>query len=491
MKSLIKTIFYVSIFLAISLMSFYAGKNAPAALHALGAEDAHAGINSSDMPDFTLLHEAYTIITRRYLDKIEDEETIKNLEYGAIKGMLRALDDQYTRFMDPKAYNNMSIETKGKFGGVGIVIGIRNEQLTVISPLEGTPAYEAGLKSGDIIIKIDGVSTEDMALDDAVARIRGEKGEKVVLTIWRRSFKSDDGKDFEIVRDIIELKPINESRMIEDTKIGYVKLETFSKVSRDTLKDKILEFKGQGMEGLILDLRYNPGGLLDAAVEVCNLFVEEGPIVHRQNRDGKLLTYYAKSGEKIVDVPTVVLVNQYSASASEIVSGALQDHGVATIMGETTFGKGLVQTVFTMQDDSAILVTTDKYLTSNKRDINKKGITPDIVVTEEAVDTHETDENDDEDKKPGTIGKFPIQDLKGTNGIIFNGMPLTDIKYKVVDGKRFLEVDDVATLFRVSMQLDEETGILDIEKDSENLEKKNDDVQLQKAVEYLQEKTKK
>lgn len=490
MKSIIKTVFYISIFLAVGLMSFYAGKTLPAGFHTLGAENAHAGVTYSDSPDFSLLYEAYNLITRRFLEPIEDEEMLKKLEYGAIKGMLRALDDQYTRFMDPKAYNNMSIETKGKFGGVGIVIGIRNEQLTVISPLEGTPAFEAGLKSGDIIIKIDGTSTEDMALDDAVARIRGEEGEIVVLTVWRRSFKSE-GKDFEIKRAIIELKPINESRMIEGTKIGYVKLETFSKVSRDTLQEKILEFKEQGMEALIFDLRYNPGGLLDAAVEVSNLFIDEGPVVHRQNREGKLLTYYAKSGQKIVDVPTVVLVNEYSASASEIVSGALQDHGVATIMGTTTFGKGLVQTVFTMQDDSAILVTTDKYLTAKKRDINKKGITPDIVVTDETVDTHETDEEGDEDKKPGTVGKFPLEDLKGTNGIIFNGMPLSDIKYKVIDGKRFLEVDNVAALFRVSMQLDEETGILDIEKDSADIEKKADDIQLQKAVEYLEEKTKK
>ena len=490
MNKAIKFIFYTFILLAASGMAFYAGKNAPEILRQFGSESVHAGGLSGDS-SFNLFYEAYSIVSRHYLKKLDSKEDYTKMEYGAIRGMLRSLGDQYTRFMDPKAYNNMTIETKGKFGGVGIVIGIRNEQLTVISPLEGTPAFRAGLKSGDIIIKIDGVSTEDMALDDAVARIRGNPGDKVVLTVWRRAFDSVDGKEFEMVRDEIELKPINESRIIEKTNIGYIKLETFSKVSRDELKKSILEFKEKGMKGMILDLRNNPGGLLDSAIEVTQLFVEEGPIVHRENREGKLTTYYAKPGHKVVDFPVVVLVNQYSASASEILAGALQDHGMATIMGEQTFGKGLVQTVYRMSDDSAILVTTDKYLTAKKRDINLKGITPDIVVTKETVDTHKTEEaagedGDGEDKEPGKVGKLWYTELKGKNGVVFNGSPLMDIHYKAINGKRYLEVDDVAKIFGVSMRMDEDSGILDIEKDADNLEGDEDDIQLKRAVEYLQ-----
>lgn len=469
--------------MAVIMMSFWGGKNESRILRLLGVEKVEAQGGFSNSGDFRLLREAYHIINRYYLEKLDSDDKQTELEYGAIRGMLRSLDDQYTRFMNPKSYENMTIETKGKFGGVGIVIGIRNYQLTVISPLEGTPAAEAGLDSGDIIIKIDGTSTEDMALDDAVARIRGEPGEPVVLTIWRPGLESD-GKDYEVIRDIIELKPINKAEMLDD-EIGYVKLETFSEVSRNKLRDSILEFKKEGMKGFILDLRGNPGGLLDSAVKVAYLFIEEGPIVHRENRAGRLTTYYAERGQKIVDFPTVVLVNEYSASASEIVSGALQDHGVATIMGQTTFGKGLVQTVYRLSDNSAILVTTDRYLTAKKRDINKKGIVPDIVVSKEQVDVHES--SDREGRELNKVAKFPLAELEGKNGIIYNGMPLTEIRYKEYDDKRYLAVDDVAKLFNVSMQLDEKTGILDIEKDPEDLKDTKDDIMIKRAQEYLLE----
>ncbi len=487
MKKSIRILFYINVILIVSLMSIYAWNHKPEILRGLGVEQIHASYINENAEDFDLLLQVMQIVKRHYVEELDSEEEAQKMVYGSIKGMLRSLGDQYTRFMDPEAYTNMTIETKGKFGGVGITIGIRNEQLTVISPLEDTPAFKAGLKAGDIIIDIDGVSTEDMALDDAVARIRGNPGDKVVLKIWRRGFESE-GKDFEIIRDIIELKPINKSRMIDD-EIGYVKLETFSQVSATELADHIKEFKSKGMKGFILDLRYNPGGLLPAAIDVARLFIDEGPIVHRQGRDGKTVTYYAKRGKKIVDVPTVVLVNKYSASASEIVSGALQDHGVATLIGETTFGKGLVQTVFRLDDDSAVLVTTDKYLTAMKRDINKLGIEPDIIVTQDSVDVHEGNKNKDDDHKPGTVGKFVVEELEGNNGVIFNKMPLKDIRYQTIDNKRYLAVDDVSKLFGATMKLDEKTGILDIETEyGDELENDENDVQLNKAIEFLKEK---
>jgi len=253
MKKTAKSLLQLSMLIAVITMAFYGGMNESKIRRALGVENIHAQGMSQYDDRFPLMFEALDIVRSNYIDDTVSEEKTKDLTYGAIRGMLRSLGDQYTRFMDPKAYNNMSIDTKGKFGGIGITIGIRNEQLTVISPIEGTPAYKVGLKAGDIIIKIDGVATEEMALDDAVARIRGEQGTPVKLTIWRRGFE-EDGKEFDIVRDIIELKPINTAKML-DGKIGYVKLDTFSELSAEKLEEQITTFNKQGMKSMILDLR--------------------------------------------------------------------------------------------------------------------------------------------------------------------------------------------------------------------------------------------
>jgi len=190
--------------------------------------------------NFGLLYEVRDLLEDNFVEDI-NKDTQQEMVYGAIRGMLRALDDQYTRFMDPKAYKNMTIETKGKFGGVGILIGIRRNQLTVISPLEDTPAFKAGLKAGDIIIKVDGASTEDMALDDAVARIRGDAGDEVVLTIWRRGLDAT-GKDVSIVRDVIQLKSVTKSK-VRDDGIAYIELNGFSRTTADDLKQNLIDFK--------------------------------------------------------------------------------------------------------------------------------------------------------------------------------------------------------------------------------------------------------
>lgn len=476
--------------------AYLGGRNQSNIMRLLGGQSVQAQALGSqdDTANFGLLMEVLRLVRRNFVEPIPDSDNTK-LVYGAIRGMLRSLDDQYTRFMDPQAYSNMNVETKGEFGGVGIVIGIRNQLLTAISPLEGTPAEKAGLKAGDIIFKIDGASTEDMALDDAVARIRGEKGEKVTLTIWRPGFP-DDGKDFTIVRDIIQIKPINKDRII-DKEIGYIKLETFSENSAPDLRQKLLDMKKQGIKALILDLRFNPGGLLESAIDVANLFIDEGPIVYRQSRDRQPIAYWARRNQKVISLPMVVLVNQFSASASEIVSGALQDNGVATLIGEKTFGKGLVQTIYKLSDDSAVLITTDKYLTSKMRDINKKGIVPDIVVKEGNVDSHETagDAGGDESER---VGKFPLSHKEaeakkhlgpGEGLIIFNGAPRDDVVYKEISGKKYLEVDDVGKLIGAAVGMDPVTGRLDFEPDQSKLKKDEEkDVQLDKAVEFLKAK---
>ena len=435
--------------------------------------------------DFGLLYEVRDLLEENFVDKISKKQK-SEMVYDSVRGMLRAMDDEYTRFMDPKAYKNMTIETKGKFGGVGILIGIRKNQLTVISPLDDTPAFKAGIKGGDIIIKIDGVTTEDMALDDAVARIRGDEGTTVVLTIWRRGFDAK-GQDFPVVRDIIKLKTVTKGEILDDN-IAYVEMDSFSQPTTDNLRKQLLDFNQKNAEALILDLRNNPGGLLDTAVQVSNLFIDEGPIVHRVGRNKDSRTYYANSGRRVWFKPVVVLVNEFSASASEIVSGALQDHGVATIIGETTFGKGLVQTVYPLSDNSAVLITTDKYLTAKRRDINKKGIVPDIVVKLGAADAHEGE--DVEAMAPDKIGKFPIgEPKKGDGGIIFNGLPRSDVPFYNFNGKKYIEADDLAALFGVVMDYDKETNTLDIEQNLEDLQgEEGDDPQLDKAVEFLKSK---
>lgn len=494
MKRTGKVLFYFFLFTTFVWMTVYGIRHEGELLQMLGVQSVQAKGIGGEL-NFPILEQTYDIVKSNYVDSLDSEESETKLQYGAIRGMLNSIGDPYTRFMDPTAYKNMMIETKGEFGGIGITIEINraNNQLTVNSIIDDTPAQRVGLKAGDIIMKIDGTTTEYMALDDAVARIRGPKGKKVTLRIWRLGF-DDDGKDFDIIRDVIVLKPINKTKMLEN-KIGYTKLESFSENSANDLEKSIKDLKKQGMKALIFDLRNNPGGLLPAAIDVSRLFVNEGPIVHRQNRSGKLVTYYA-NGTKIVDVPVVVLVNKYSASASEIVSGALQDNEAATIMGETTFGKGLVQSIFRLDDSSAILVTTDKYLTAKKRDINKHGIEPDIVVKAENVDTQSGKKNTDADSsdydrsKGPKVGKFPLDEIKGHNGIIFNGTPVKGIFYKEVDKKHYLAVDDVAKLFGAKMKLDEKNKILDIDDTDKDTKDDSNDIQMKRAIEFLKDKIK-
>jgi carboxyl-terminal processing protease len=326
------------------------------------------------------------------LDEIEkkyvEREDPQKLIYGAIRGMIETLDP-HSAFLTPEEYRELRIETKGSFGGIGIEITIKDGILTVVSPIEDTPAFQKGIKAGDKIIKIDGALTKSMTLMDAVKAIRGPKGKDVVLTIMRQGVPKLF--DVAITRDVIVIKSVK-SRIIDDN-IGYIRILTFQEETAERLKDALAEIKagGKPLQGLILDLRNNPGGLLDQAVKVSDLFLDSGLIVYTQGRvESQNMKFEAQpSVEFDKKLPMVVLVNHGSASASEIVAGALQDHHRALVLGVQTFGKGSVQTIIPLEDESALRLTTALYYTPMGTSIQAKGITPDVVVEEQPAEDTE------------------------------------------------------------------------------------------------------
>ena len=339
-----------------------------------------------------LVDEVWQVINRRYVDAtfngkdwreirteyLQKEYSDKEEAYEAIREMLKQLDDPYTRFMNPEEFNNMQIDTSGELTGVGIQITKEEEtkNIVVIAPIEGTPASQAGIISKDIIQEIDGKSTKGMELNDVVSLIRGKPGTKVNLTIER------DGRllDFKITRAKIEIHPVK-AKIHQDPqagKIGYIRLTQFSSNATQEMGQAIRDAEKNNVNGYILDLRSNPGGLLYSSVEIARMFIEKGKIVSTVDRVGEVDAHKA-NGRTLTTKPMVVLVDGGSASASEILSGALQDYDRATIIGTKTFGKGLVQSVRGLGDGSGLAVTIAKYLTPKGRDINKEGIIPDIV----------------------------------------------------------------------------------------------------------------
>ena len=324
-----------------------------------------------------LLTDVMMIVKKSYVEEVDS----KKLIYGAINGMLSALDP-HSSFMSPETFKEMKIDTKGAFGGLGIEISIKDGILTVISPIEDTPAQRAGIKSGDQILRIDERFTKDLTITEAVKRMRGPKGEAVVLTIMREGF--DKPKEFKLIRDIIQVKSVK-FRLL-DSGYGYVRIAQFQERTDEdlskALKTMLEENKGKQLAGLVLDLRNDPGGLLDQAVKVSDHFVESSKlIVYTEGRDKESRMQFTSSGrDKEPDYPIVVLINSGSASASEIVAGALQDHKRAIVMGTQSFGKGSVQTIIPLSDESGLRLTTARYYTPKGRSIQAKGITPDIVV---------------------------------------------------------------------------------------------------------------
>ncbi len=372
--------------------------------------DAKGG--SKEYEYIGLLTDVMTIVKKSYVEEVDS----KKLMYGAINGMLTALDP-HSSFMTPDTFKELKVETKGAFGGLGIEISMKDGVLTVISPIEDTPAQRAGIKAGDQILKIDDRFTKDLSITESVKRMRGTKGSKVILTIMRDGFERP--KEFSLIRDIIQVKSVK-SRMLENG-YGYIRIAQFQERTDEdmakALKTLQEENKGKQLDGLVLDLRNDPGGLLDQAVRVSDHFIENGKlIVYTEGRDKDArMQFTATPRSKEPDYPIVVLINGGSASASEIVAGALQDHKRAVVMGTQSFGKGSVQTIIPLSDDSGLRLTTARYYTPSGRSIQAKGITPDIIVEQlelpkqspkrESMFIREKDlenhfENTDEGKKP-------------------------------------------------------------------------------------------
>ncbi|BAQ59908.1 carboxyl-terminal processing protease [Geminocystis sp. NIES-3708] len=333
--------------------------------------------------DESFNHQNWWQIRQNFLKKPlhNREET-----YTAIREMLALLDDPYTRLLPPENYHNLQITTSGELSGIGLQISINpeNNQLEVVTPLPSSPAELAGIQPRDQIITIDGINTQTLTLDEAANKIRGEIGTTVAIEVKRQN----DGKikTYELKRDRLSLSAIS-SRLDNSQSnypIGYLRLNQFSGNATKDLAHALVQLEREGAQGYILDLRNNPGGLLQAGIEIARLWLQPSTIVYTVNRQG-VLGSYDSDGEALTDKPLVVLVNQGSASASEILAGALQDNHRGILIGEKTFGKGLIQSLFELPDGAGIAITVAKYETPSHKDINKLGITPDQIVTQDPI----------------------------------------------------------------------------------------------------------
>lgn len=349
----------------------------------------------------------------------------KDLIDNSIKGMIQELDP-HSAYLSPEEYKEMQVDTAGKFSGIGIEISLEQGRLSVVSPIEDTPAYKAGLQPGDLILEIDGQSTQDMTLLDAVKLIRGEKGTTVKLLILHRD--SNKPEEVAIVRGTIPITSVK-TQSLDDGYL-YLRLTKFHESTTKNMRDEIAQYQKQHpLKGIVLDLRNNPGGLLGQAVSVTDTFVEDGTIVYIQGKDeANRKDFFASRNSDEIKVPLVVLINAGSASASEIVAGALQDHKRALIVGERSFGKGSVQTIIPMADGSGIKLTTALYYTPSGRSIQAMGIEPDLKIAflapskdedkamRERFTVREKDlsrhlENGDESKKPGPHAEQEVKDM--------------------------------------------------------------------------------
>ena len=325
--------------------------------------------------EFFVLRKVMNLVNQQYVE--EKKVDRQQLLYGAIEGVIGTLDDPFTRFMKPETFNDMQTEASGEFGGLGILISVKKDVLTVIAPMPSTPAYREGIQAGDQIIKVDDKPTRGMSVNDAVKILRGPVGSKVVLSIRRKGVRKL--LKYEITRAKIKVSSVK-ARMIDEN-IAYVHLSGFIKTTGEDLEKAIAEYeKDYELKGLVLDVRNNPGGLLNAAVDVSRVFLGKSKIVSVRSRDGDEVSY-SSFAQDHKDFPIVVLTNRGSASASEIVAGAIRDNGRGVLLGEKTFGKGSVQTVLPLPDKSALALTTAYYYTPSGVCIHKKGIRPHIPVS--------------------------------------------------------------------------------------------------------------
>lgn len=342
-----------------------------------------------------LFSQAWRIVSQSYIDdsfnhqnwwQLREKVLQKRLDnrdvtYSAIKNMLESLDDPFTRFLTPNQYRSLQVNTSGELSGVGLQIALDPEtgELAVVAPIAGSPAEQAGIQPRDRILEIDGMLTSQLTLDEAASRMRGATGTKVTLKIQG---KDGEPKSIELVRDRIALNPVYAvlDSSQNNTPIGYIRLTQFSANAPSELAHAIAQLEEQGAQGYILDLRNNPGGLLQAGIEIARFWLDQGTVVYTVNRQGTLGSFEAY-GPALTEDPLVVLVNQGTASASEILAGALQDNGRAKLVGEKTFGKGLIQSLFDLTDGSGLAITVAKYETPKHRDINKLGIQPDLEVS--------------------------------------------------------------------------------------------------------------
>jgi len=331
-----------------------------------------------------------SLLQENYVEKVNTKELIE----GAINGLLLSLDP-HSSYLKPESFQDLKDETQGSFTGIGIEITMRDGILTVVSPIEGTPADQAGLKAKDMIIKIDGKPTKDMSPMDAVKKLRGPKGTKVTISIHREGWRSL--KDFTLVRDTIPIQSVK-SFFLEPG-LAYTRITNFQSQTTADYKKALKDMEAvHPLKGLILDLRNNPGGLLNQAVSIADIFIDQGLIVYTKGRtEEQNMTFKAHNNNGANNYPLIVLVNEGSASASEIVAGALQDHKRAIIVGTQTFGKGSVQTIIPLPDGAGLRLTTARYYTPSGRSIQEKGITPDVEVPFVAYDLQKEEKNNDAD----------------------------------------------------------------------------------------------
>jgi carboxyl-terminal processing protease len=362
---------------------------------------------------------ALTTVQSEYVD----DKSPQDLIYGALKGMLSSLDP-HSQFMDPDEYKDLKSETEGKFGGLGVEISMKDNLLTVIAPLEDSPAWRAGIKAGDRIVKIDHDVTRDMSLDDAVKKLRGAPGTKVIITILRES--DDSVRDFAITREIIHVDDVKEPHIIDDH-IGYVRLTEFREKSYDELHQALEKLKTQGADSLVLDLRNNPGGLLDVAIKIAGDFLPAGKtIVSTKGRHSSQDTVAdsENNNRDFLDWPMVVMINEGSASGSEIVAGALRDNKRAVLVGVKSFGKGSVQSVIPLPDGSGLRLTTARYFTPSGVCINGIGITPDVVIEENLP-------KEDRDSDDKSVSKEKKEDVD----TVFSDLENKENKNKILSPK--------------------------------------------------------